>query len=222
MGSNNWIPLCDIEVEAQRDKVLETEIAQGEVIRSSSLNLKYAAVHKAICVLSGEECPTQSSGGSFSATNNWDTTLATFSSWVEEIGSASTTITLGTDTFYEWAVLSPAISLTDADANTQNGDLTTMNQIYTVYSNFGYCYVESYSGDTYWGFSEGGDNGSGGVVTAAEISQACFDMAKDISAQMQANPNNSSNLCLAEPTGNSTSWSTEVTTGTCGTFSSLP
>ena len=55
VGSGNWIPLCNVSIENQRNKVLETNIIPGEEIKSASLNLKYAAINTEIALLTPVE-----------------------------------------------------------------------------------------------------------------------------------------------------------------------
>ena len=52
-GSSNWVPLCDVSVKEQRDKILETSIVPGEEVKAASINLKYNAVNEAIKSLIG-------------------------------------------------------------------------------------------------------------------------------------------------------------------------
>ena len=51
VGSGIFIPICDVNNETERQRILDTEIAPGEEVKSSSLNLKYAAVNAAISAL---------------------------------------------------------------------------------------------------------------------------------------------------------------------------
>lgn len=48
-------PLCDIEIEDQRNQVLNTSIVSGEDINSASLNLKYNALSKALSLINAKE-----------------------------------------------------------------------------------------------------------------------------------------------------------------------
>ena len=52
-NSGVYQPLCDVSIEEQRDKVLETNIIPGEEVKSASLNLKYSAINAAVSSLSG-------------------------------------------------------------------------------------------------------------------------------------------------------------------------
>lgn len=54
-GSGNFIPLCDIDDPTERARIIDTNIIAGEDIRSSSLNLKFSALNKALAILEREE-----------------------------------------------------------------------------------------------------------------------------------------------------------------------